>query len=293
MISVVIPVCNEKPTLEPLCRELERELPAPYEILFVDDGSTDGAWEELARLHQAGRIRAIRFRRNFGKTAALEAGFAAARGEVIFTMDGDLQDDPREIPRFLVMLGEGYDLVSGWKKVRHDWRGKVLASRLFNFVVRRVTGLRLHDVNCGFKAYRGELARSLPLHGELHRFTPVLAHAMGYRVGELVVAHHPRRHGRSHYGFSRLFRGFFDLITVVLLTRYAGRPLHAFGLAALVSLAAGILLLGPPWWWPLPLLGLAFLVSAVVLFCAGLLAEIVVSRTPPAVPSYRIQEQLD
>ncbi|MBI3665158.1 MAG: glycosyltransferase family 2 protein [Acidobacteria bacterium] len=223
MISVVIPVRNEKPTLEPLCRDLERELPAPYEILFVDDGSTNGTWDELVKLHRVGQIRAIRFPRNFGKTAALQAGFAAARGDIVFTMDGDLQDDPREVPRFLEMLGQGYDLVSGWKKVRHDPLGKVLASRLFNFVVGRVTGVRLHDINCGFKVYRAEVARSLPLSAGMHRFTPVLAHAMGYRVGEIVVTHHPRRYGRSHYGFGRMFRGIYDLITVLLLTRSGGR----------------------------------------------------------------------
>ena len=218
MISVVIPVCNEQATVAPLCQALEAVLPAPYEILFIDDGSTDSTWPELAKLHRPGRVRAIRFRRNFGKTAALQTGFAAARGDIIFTMDGDLQDDPAEIPRFLEKLGEGYDLVSGWKKQRHDPPAKVLGSRLFNFVVRLVSGLELHDINCGFKAYRGDVARRLPLRSDFHRFTPLLAKTMGYRVGEVVVRHHPRRHGRSHYGWTRVLKGFLDLFRVLRAT---------------------------------------------------------------------------
>jgi glycosyltransferase involved in cell wall biosynthesis len=291
MISVVIPVCNERATVAPLCRSLAQVLPPPYEILFIDDGSTDGTWEELLQLHEAGRVRVIRFRRNFGKTPALEAGFAASRGDVLFTMDGDLQDDPQEVPRFLEKLQEGYDLVSGWKKDRKDPIGKIIASRIFNAAVRCASGITLHDVNCGFKAYRGELARCLPLHGEMHRFTPVLAHAMGYRVAEIAVTHHPRRYGRSHYGFTRLLKGFLDLATVILLTRYADRPSHGFGLAALAALLAGVLLLIllP---WPYLLLGTASLVSAAVLLAAGLVAEVVVSRTR-AGAAYRIREQLD
>lgn len=291
MISVVIPVANEQDTVAPLCRALEQVLPGPYEIIFIDDGSTDGTWAELAKLHDRERIRAMRFRRNFGKTAALRAGFAASRGEVVFTMDGDLQDDPQEIPRFLEMIDQGYDLVSGWKKHRQDPRTKVIASRIFNFVVGRVSGVRLHDVNCGFKAYRGELARSLRLQGEMHRFTPVLAHAMGYRVGELIVTHHPRRYGRSHYGFARLFKGFIDLITVTLLTRYAQRPAHAFGAVGFVALVLGVLLLLAS--WPYMLLGAMAVISAVVLVAAGFIAELLAYRASFEIPAYQIQEQLD
>ena len=292
MVSVVIPVRDEEATVGPLCRGIEQVLAEPREIIFVDDGSTDRTWEELAKLHRPGRVRAIRLARNFGKTPALAAGFAASRGEVIFTMDGDLQDDPQEIPRFLARLEEGYDLVSGWKKIRHDPAGKVLASRLFNFVVGRLTGLRLHDINCGFKAYRAAVARSLPLFAEMHRFTPVLAHAMGYRVTELVVTHHPRRHGRSHYGFARLGKGFLDLFTVLLLTRWSQRPSHGFALAAVVALVPGALLLfspRPPW----PLLGAVLLAGAVVFLAAGLLAEILVNRSSSGAPRCRIREQLD
>ena len=288
MISVVIPVHNEQATVEPLCRALQQALPAGHEILFVDDGSTDRTWDEIAKVHQPGTVRGLRFRRNFGKTIALQAGFAAARGDIIFTMDGDLQDDPQEIPRFLAKLDEGYDLVSGWKKVRRDPLSKVGPSRLFNATVRAVTGLKLHDVNCGFKAYRAEVAKNLRLQGEFHRFTPLLAHAMGFRVGELIVTHHPRRHGRSHYGFTRLFKGFLDLGTVLLLTRYGDRPSHGFGLAALAALVAAAALA-----WPLPLWGAACAVVAVVLLAAGLVAEIVVHRAPLGNPAWRVREHLD
>ncbi len=223
MISVVVPVLNEQATIAPLRRALEDALAEPHEILFVDDGSTDSTWEEIRKQHAPGRVRGLRLAGHCGKTAALAAAFAAARGDVIFTLDGDLQDDPRDIPRFLAMLDQGCDVVSGWKKVRHDPPGKVLASRLFNGLVRAASGVPLHDVNCGFKAYRAEVARRLPLRSDFHRFTPLLAHAMGYRVGEVVVTHHPRRHGQSHYGFGRLFRGLADLARVLWLGRRAGQ----------------------------------------------------------------------
>jgi glycosyltransferase involved in cell wall biosynthesis len=288
MLSIVIPVHNEQATIAPLCQALQQVLPPDHEILFVDDGSTDQTWTEIARLHRPGQVRGLRFRRNFGKTIALQAGFAATRGEIIFTMDGDLQDDPTEIPRFLDLLGQGYDLVSGWKKVRHDPAGKVIASRLFNATVSLVGGLKLHDINCGFKAYRAEVAKNLRLQGEFHRFTPLLAHAMGYRVGELVVTHHPRRHGRSHYGFARLFKGFLDLLTVLLLTRYAERPSHPFGLAALLALLLALLLA-----WPFPLWSAASAISSVVFFSAGLVAEILIHRAPTTPPAWRVRDQLD
>ncbi len=288
MLSIVIPVHNEQATIAPLCQALQQILPPDHEILFVDDGSTDQTWTEIARLHRPGQVRALRFRRNFGKTIALQAGFAAARGDIIFTMDGDLQDDPAEIPRFLDLLHQGYDLVSGWKKARHDPLGKVVASRLFNATVSFVGGLKLHDINCGFKAYRTEVAKNLRLQGEFHRFTPLLAHAMGFRVAELVVTHHPRRHGRSHYGFARLFKGFLDLFTVLLLTRYAERPSHAFGLAALLTLLLALLLA-----WPLPLWSAASAVSSVVFLSAGLVAEILIHGAPTAPPAWRLRDQLD
>jgi len=275
-ISIVVPVHNEQDDVAELAALLKQVLGGSYEILFVDDGSTDETWQRLVALHEPGRVRLLRFRRNFGKTAALRAGLAVTRGEVVFTMDGDLQDDPREIPRFLAALDQGYDLVTGWKKTRHDPAHKIVASRLFNAVVRLTTGLSLHDVNCGFKAFRGELARSLDIYGEQHRFIPVLAAARGFRVGEIEVEHHARRHGRSKYGFSRLFKGFFDLVTVLLITRFAERPSHAFGFAALAFGAGATLCSAAAFLLPYPWLLLkagVLWVGVIVLLAAGWVAE--------------------
>ena len=297
-ISIVVPVRNEQDDVAELAALLRQVLGHSYEIVFVDDGSTDETWQRLVALHEPGRVRLVRFRRNFGKTSALMAGFALTRGEVVFTMDGDLQDDPREIPRFLAGLDEGYDLVTGWKKTRHDPAHKVVASRLFNAVVRLTTGLSLHDVNCGFKAFRGELARSLDIYGEQHRFIPVLAAARGYRVGEIEVEHHPRRHGRSKYGFSRLFKGFFDLVTVLLITRFAERPSHGFGFAALALAMAAALCSAVTFLLPYPwlLLKAAVLwVGVIVLLVAGWVAETVLHNAPATRRSVGvlIEEQLD
>ncbi len=209
-ISVVIPVHNEQDDVAELTHRLTEVLGPDDEIIFVDDGSSDATWQRLEKLHQPDRVRLIKFRTNFGKAAALMAGFALTRGELVFTMDGDLQDDPSEIPRFIERLDEGFDLVSGWKKTRHDPINKVIASRIFNSCVRRLTRVNLHDMNCGFKCYRGDLARSVRIYGELHRFIPALAAHGGYRVGEIEVRHQARKHGRSRStAFSRLFKGFF------------------------------------------------------------------------------------
>lgn len=244
-ISVVIPVRNEEESVEELARRLQGVLPPNHEILFVDDGSTDATWDRLAALHAPERLRLIKLQAPSGKSAALMAGFARCRAPIIFTLDGDLQDDPAEIAAFLAKQGEGYDLVSGWKKVRHDPLHKVAASRVFNFVMRHATGLMLHDMNCGFKCYRAEVAKSLLIYGDQHRFIPVFAQHAGYRVGEIEVRHHPRRHGRSKYGFSRLLKGSLDLGTVLLRTRYRDRPAHAFGLVALVLALAAAALFAP------------------------------------------------
>ena len=238
--SVVIPVHNEEADVQELARRTMAEIGDSAELIFVDDGSTDNTWQRLMEIAEPDRIRLIRFRRNFGKAAALMAGFAATRGKIVFTMDGDLQDDPAEIPRFLEQMQKGFGLVTGYKKKRHDPINKVVASRIFNFVVRKLTKLNLHDMNCGFKCYRGELARGLRIRGELHRFIPAMAAAEGYSVGEIGVRHHARRHGRSKYGVSRLFKGFVDLITVMLLTEYRYRPAHGFGWAALACLALSV-----------------------------------------------------
>jgi glycosyltransferase involved in cell wall biosynthesis len=281
---------------------LRTVLEGPHEIIFVDDGSTDETWERLQTLHEPGRVRVLRLRRNFGKTAALAAAFAVVRGKVVVTMDGDLQDDPREIPRFLEKLTEGSDLVVGWKKRRHDPINKVIASRIFNYTVAEVTGLKLHDINCGFKAFRSEVLPSLCLHGEMHRFLPVLAAARGFKISEIEVVHHPRKHGRSKYGLERLFKGFLDLITVTLITRFAERPAHGFGIVALPLLVAGavtgvlcfVLYSRMEWAIFAAVLSLA----GFLFLAAGWVAEVVVAQHRSSQPlsacaSYDIEEQLD
>lgn len=294
-ISVVIPVLNEEDSVDRLVTALREALDSSFELIFVDDGSTDATWTRLKTLHESGCVRLVRFRRNFGKTAALMAGFHLTRGDVVITMDGDLQDDPSEIPRFVSKIKEGYDLVSGWKRTRHDPWHKVAASRIFNFVVAWVTGLRLHDINCGFKAYRGDLARSLRLHGEMHRFIPVIVAAQGLRVAEIEVTHHARKYGRSKYGFARLFKGCFDLVTVSLLTRFRERPAHLFGFASLPFFAAA-LVLALSGIFPLYVLAGVFWISGVILLAAGWVAEMVAGLAAAGAgqtPLYSIEEQLD
>ncbi|WP_164103762.1 glycosyltransferase family 2 protein [Candidatus Laterigemmans baculatus] len=242
-VAIVIPVFNERESLEELRKQIAEVAAAhqlDLEVIFVDDGSTDGSWEIEARLAaEVPRTRAIRFRRNFGKAAALAAGFDAAERPIVMTMDADLQDDPQEIPRFLEMLDSGLDVVSGWKRVRHDPWHKTGPSRVFNWMVGRLTGVRIHDHNCGFKAYRREIFDEVKLYGELHRFVPVLAAARGWRVGEIAIQHHPRRFGHSKYGARRLVKGFLDLLTIYFLTGYAQRPLHLMGSVGLISFLAG------------------------------------------------------
>lgn len=235
-LSIVIPVMNEELNVRPLYEKLAEQLNSlgkSYEIIFVDDGSTDSTFKELKKLHDEhnGIVRVIRFRRNFGKTPALVAGFSRCRGEVIFTMDGDLQDDPQEIPRYLEKLDEGYDLVSGWKFPRLDPITKTFPSRIFNGLVSTTTGVHLHDINNGFKAYRRELIEDshLKLYGEFHRFVPVMAHWRGYRVTEIKVRHHPRKYGVSKFGARRFARGLIDLLNVLFLTTFLRTPLRFFG----------------------------------------------------------------
>jgi dolichol-phosphate mannosyltransferase len=244
LVSLVIPVLNERESLTPLVAEI-REVAAAnglqIEVVFIDDGSTDGSWSLIAELAADPRIRGIRFRRNFGKAAALAAGFSAARGGTVLTLDADLQDDPHEIPRFLAALKGGLDVVSGWKKVRLDPFHKVWPSRVFNWVVGRVTGVKLHDHNCGMKAYRAEVFHEVKLYGELHRFIPVLADARGFKVGELVINHRPRKFGYSKYGFRRFAKGFLDLITVKFLTGFGHRPQHLLGNFGLLPVGLGLM----------------------------------------------------
>ncbi len=288
-VSILIPVYNEKESIIPLYDRLIPVLEAMdegFEVFFVDDGSTDGSDLVLSELHERDRrVQMIQFRRNFGKAAALAAGFSMIRGDVVVTMDGDLQDLPEEIPRLLEKLEEGYDLVSGWKFPRRDpWRKK-LPSRLFNAITSMASGVRLHDMNCGFKAYRRELTDRLNLYGELHRYIPVVASASGFRVGEVKVRHEPRRFGKSKYGLWRFFSGFFDLFTVLILTRFGARPLHVFGLIGfLVSLLGGgitaylvVLRLMGNYLSNRPLfyLGLSLLIVGIQVFFFGLLAEMI------------------
>ncbi len=253
MLSLVIPVLDERESLESLYRAIAAtagelaatagEPPhrsAAWEMILVDDGSRDGSWQVIAGLAAAdSRVRGIRLRRNFGKAAALSAGFRAARGSLIVTLDADLQDDPREIPRLIQALDGGLDVVSGWKQVRHDPWHKVFPSRVFNALVSWLTGVRLHDHNCGLKAYRREVLDEVRLYGELHRFVPVLAAARGFKVGELAVTHHSRRHGHSKYGVGRFVKGFLDLLTVKFLTGFGQRPQHLLGTVGLGAFALG------------------------------------------------------
>ena len=267
------------------------------EVIYVDDGSRDNSWEVIKELAARDpRVRGLRFRRNFGKAAALQAAFREVRGARVMTLDADLQDDPAEIPNFLAHLDKGYDLVSGWKKVRHDPWHKVFPCRVFNGMVSWLTGVSLHDHNCGMKAYEAAVVREVRLYGEMHRFIPVLAAARGFRVGELVIKHRPRQHGRSKYGFKRFLRGFLDLLTVKYLTTYGRRPMHLFGAAALLIVFAGAFLALLGTFWSPRLSSLTFLAIVLgvlvplVLFLNGLQAETVTSaRTDDA---YSIVERV-
>jgi len=243
LISLVIPVFNERDSLRQLITQIDavsKTLAERVEVVFVDDGSTDGSWGEIRQLANSDeRVRGLRFRRNFGKAAALQAGFAEARGETVFTLDADLQDDPAEIPDFLAALRAGKDVVSGYKKTRHDPWHKVFPSRVFNWLVSTATGVKLHDHNCGYKAYRVEVVREMKLYGELHRFVPVLAAAKGFRVGERVVNHRPRTFGKSKYGWRRFVKGFLDLWSVRLVTSFGWRPMHFLGALGLLLMVLG------------------------------------------------------
>lgn len=274
-----------------------------YEVIFVDDGSTDGSFEVLRKLHRKNRrFHAIRFRTNFGKSAALAVGFEDVKGEYVFTMDADLQDDPEELPRLLIELQKGYDLVSGWKETRHDPWHKTVPSKLFNSVVRLVTRLKIHDFNCGLKIYRREVIPTLAVYGEMHRYLPAQAHWQGFRVTELSVKHHPRLHGVSKFGVSRFLKGFLDLLTLVLTTRYARRPLHIFGTIGVLIAAIGFgidLWLTIEWFLghtsltnrPLALLGVLLIIVGVQLISIGLIGEMVAKNSAHR-NNYTVREKL-
>jgi glycosyltransferase involved in cell wall biosynthesis len=309
MISVVIPLYNEAESLETLHGELTPVFAdgaiGEVEFVYVDDGSRDKSWAVVAALAARDpRVRAIRFRRNFGKAAALTAGFQSARGAIVFTLDGDLQDDPAEIPRFLGVLDQGHDVVSGWKKRRYDPWHKVYPSRVFNWMVSNLTGCHLHDHNCGFKAYRKEVLDEVGIYGELHRFVPVLAHAKGFRVGEIEVNHRSRRFGSSKYGVARFVKGLLDLVTVRFLTRFGQRPLHVLGgvgLGSLILGGLGLVYLAALWIIgyrpigdrPLLMYSVAFLVVGTQLVSLGILAELVTSYNLRAGDTYSIAESVN
>jgi glycosyltransferase involved in cell wall biosynthesis len=289
-LSVVVPAYNEAESLPELVERVRGALETTgrsWELLVVDDGSTDDTHQTLQELRA--RYPELRFRaflRNYGKSAALDVAFQEARGERIITMDADLQDDPREVPALLDKLEEGWDLVSGWKRVRHDPLTKTLPSKLFNAVTSLVAGIRLHDFNCGLKAYRAEVAKGLPVYGELHRFLPALAHWQGYRVTEIPVEHHPRLHGSSKYGVRRFVNGFLDLLTVTFVHSGRWSPLHVFGRVGLwLGLLGGIIfgsfvvswVLGNPIRMrPIFFIGLILIILAMQFISLGLLGELVV-----------------
>ena len=312
MLSIIIPVRDESESLAELHAEICGacdEVPTDFEIVFVDDGSQDRSWDVIEDLSQRDdRVSGIRFRRNFGKAAALTAGMRAAGGELVMIMDADLQDDPVEIPSFLAKLDEGYDVVNGWKAERLDPWHKVYPSKVFNGMVSVLTGLKLHDHNCGFKLFRAVVAKEIRIYGELHRFIPVLAHARGFRVAEMPVHHRERRFGRSKYGFGRFARGFLDLLTVKFLTGFGQRPQHILGLAGLVFFAlgfVGLCFLGLIWiltnvfdagFGPIgnrPLLpySIAALLLGAQALSLGLLAELLVAYTGRETDTYSIAER--
>lgn len=313
MYSAVIPVYNEAESLGQLYQELTdvaRDQGYELEVIFVDDGSTDDSWSRIEQLAAADpRVRGVRLRRNFGKAAALTAGFAEVQGELVFTLDADLQDDPREIPKLLAKLGDDLDVVSGWKKVRHDPLEKVIPSRVFNGLVSWLTGVKLHDHNCGFKCYRAEVVREVTIYGELHRFVPVLAAARGFKVGELPVQHRARQHGKSKYGMRRYLKGFLDLMTVYFLTGFQQRPLHLLGTIGLGCFMLGVLgtLYATGYWiaaqvypdWeltplhqrPLVLYAWGALLFGAQLLSIGFLAELITARSQREQPQFSVRQR--
>jgi len=303
-ISFVVPFLDERESLEILYGEIVENCAAlgkSFEIIFVDDGSRDGG-EQVIRglIERDPRISLIRFRRNFGKSAALSAGFGAARGQIVFSMDADLQDNPTEIGNFLKALDEGADVVSGWKQVRNDPLDKTLPSRLFNGAVNKAFGLDLNDHNCGFKAYRREALDELNLYGELHRFVPALLHARGYKIGQIPVQHRARQFGVSKFGAKRLVKGALDLLTVWLNTRYGARPLHLFGGGGLVLSGLGVAILtylSAIWLFgypignrPLLVFGMLLVLFGGQMVTVGLLGELILRRTIGENDKYSIRE---
>lgn len=291
-ISFIIPAKDEEKSINKLSKEIvsvTTKLNKTFEIIFVDDGSKDNTFKICQKLHYKDkRIKVIKLRGWFGKSVALSAGFEMAKGEVIFTIDADLQDNPKEIPNFLKKLNEGYDLVSGWKKVRHDPLSKTLPSKIGNIVTRSLTGVKIHDLNCGFKIYRKEVVENLNLYGELYKYIPVLAEKQNFKVGEVVISHRTRKFGKSKFGWERNIKGFLDMLTVVFLTSYLKRPAHFFGTFGLGCFFIGFLIgiyitylritTGSiQYRHPLLFLGMLLIIIGIQLVTTGLLAEMLVN----------------
>jgi len=303
-ISIVIPLLNEAESLPELTKRIyEQLIPTgkKFEVVFIDDGSTDNSFDVLTQLKAAyPEIHIIQFKRNFGKSASLSEGFKTAKGDIVITMDADLQDDPEEIPRLVKEVESGFDLVSGWKKKRNDPISKTIPSKFFNIATRHLTGIKIHDFNCGLKAYRRDVIKAIPVYGELHRYLPVLAHWLGFKVGELVVKHHPRQHGYSKFGIKRFFNGFFDLLTVLFITRFRQKPLHLFGFMGLGSSMLGLLILlylSILWFQgqgigqrPLFFLGVLLIIVGVQFFSIGLIGEMLINTRGNNI-SYTIQSK--
>lgn len=305
-LSIVVPFYNEEDSLQELVERIyENVLPLnlKFELLFIDDGSTDDSFNRLLKSKEKHpEIKIIRFRKNFGKSTALSEGFDRAQGRIVITMDADLQDDPAEIPNLLKKLDEGFDLVSGWKKKRHDPITKTIPSKLFNFTTRLLTGIKIHDFNCGLKAYRNEVIKAIPIYGELHRYLPVLAHWQGFRVGEIPVKHHPRKFGHTKFGARRFLSGFFDLISVLFITRYRHKPMHLFGLFGLINMFVGaviLLVLAIQWFQgeplsrrPLLFLGILLVIVGVQSFSLGLIGDMLTSSKDTR-PKFAVKEVIE
>lgn len=301
---MIIPLLNEEESLKELHQQLRTVLNrvnSRYELIFVDDGSTDRSFQVLRDLKRNdNRIKIIRFRRNYGKSAALSVGFEKSQGNVVITMDADLQDDPNEIPSLIKRLNDGYDVVSGWKKVRRDPITKTVPSRFFNLVTRLMTGIRIHDFNCGLKAYRKDVVKTVRVYGELHRYIPALAHWEGFKVGEMIVQHRARKYGKTKFGLGRFWKGFLDLLTVLFTTRYMRRPLHLFGFWGMILGLSG---LGVSGWlaieWSLgytalsnrPLFfgGIMLMIMGVQFVSLGLLGEMI-SKIKETAEDYSIRD---
>lgn len=292
-LSIIVPLLNEDESIKPLINEINKSLlnrGIQYDVLFIDDGSNDNSLKIIKELNaQNKKIKYFSFQKNYGKSAALQIGFNNATGDAVITMDADLQDDPSEIINLLKKLDEGYDLVSGWKKKRQDPFIKKISSRFFNFITRVMTGIKIHDFNCGLKAYRKDVVKNIKVYGELHRYVPVLAKWHGYKISEIVVKHHPRRYGKTKFGISRFFKGFIDLITVLFATRYIKRPMHFFGFLGAFSFIIGLIVNGYlTYQWiigiplsnrPMLFLGMLLIIVGVQFFSIGLLGEILVHNS--------------